>query len=143
MKSMSDKGFIDTNILIYALDQATPVKQQKARAVLKSLQEKENGVISTQILQEFYVVSTRKLKLKTDLVKKIVLTLKNFHVITVDPKIIDQAIDCSGLNRISFWDALVVTAAKTAGCHSIWSEDLSHGQLLDGVRVINPFASSS
>lgn len=139
MTSTIYKSFIDTNILIYALDQADPVKQQKARALLKTLQEKETGVISTQILQEFFVVSTAKLKLKIDLVKKIIITLKNFKTITVDLKIIEEAIDCSALNKISFWDALVVTTAKAAGCHSIWSEDLGHGQLIDGVRIINPF----
>lgn len=139
MKSMIDKSFIDTNILVYALDQAEPAKQQKARALLKTLQENETGVISTQVLQEFYVVSTVKLKLKADLVKKIVRTLKNFHTIIVDPRIIDEAIDCSALNKISFWDALVVTTAIAAGCNSIWSEDLGHGQLIDRVRIINPF----
>ena len=139
MTSTIYKSFIDTNILIYALDQADPVKQQKARALLKTLQEKETGVISTQILQEFFVVSTTKLKLNIDLVKKIIITLKNFKTITVDLKIIEEAIDCSALNKITFWDALVVTTAKAAGCHSIWSEDLGHGQLIDGVRIINPF----
>jgi len=139
MTSTIYKSFIDTNILIYALDQADPVRQQKARALLKTLQEKETGVISTQILQEFFVVSTAKLKLKIDLVKKIIITLKNFKTITVDLKIIEEAIDCSALNKITFWDALVVTTAKAAGCHSIWSEDLGHGQLIDGVRIINPF----
>jgi predicted nucleic acid-binding protein len=139
MTSTIYKSFIDTNILIYALDQADPVKQQKARALLKTLQEKESGVISTQVLQEFYVVSTTKLNLNVDLVKKIIFTLKNFKTITVDPKIIEESIDCSAQNKISFWDALVVTTAKTAGCHSIWSEDLGHGQQISGVRIINPF----
>ncbi len=139
MTSTTAKSFIDTNILVYALDQADPAKQQNARALLKTLQEKETGVISTQILQEFYVVSTTKLNLNVDLVKKIILTLKNFKTITVDLKIIEEAIDCSAQNKISFWDALVVTTAKYSGCHSIWSEDIGHGQLIDGVRIINPF----
>jgi len=139
MTSTNAKSFIDLNILIYALDQADPAKQQKARVLLKTLQEKESGVISTQVLQEFYVVSTAKLKLNVALVKKIIVTLKYFKTITVDLKMIDEAIDCSALNKISFWDALVVTTAKASGCHSIWSEDLGHGQLIDGVRIINPF----
>jgi predicted nucleic acid-binding protein len=139
MTSTTVKSFIDTNILIYALDQADPAKQQKARALLKTLQEKESGVISTQVLQEFYVVSTAKLKLNVALVKKIIVTLKYLKTITVDLKIIKEAIDCSALNKISFWDALVVTTAKSSGCHSIWSEDLGHGQQISGVRIINPF----
>jgi predicted nucleic acid-binding protein len=139
MTSTTAKSFIDTNILVYALDQADPAKQQNARALLKTLQEKESGVISTQVLQEFCVVSTAKLKLNVILVKKIIVSLKYFKTITVDLKMIEEAIDCSALNKISFWDALVVTTAKASGCNAIWSEDLGHGQLIDGVRIINPF----
>jgi predicted nucleic acid-binding protein len=134
------KVFLDTNLLVYALDKADPVKQTRARSLLQSLQRDDlYGVISTQILQEFYVVSTKKLRLDPLLAKSILHTFANFETVLVSPELIGQAIDCSILNRLSFWDALVVVSAESACCEKIWSEDLNHGQTIRGVTIENPF----
>ena len=133
------KVFIDTNILIYALDQANPEKQAKARALLKSLQESSSGVVSTQVFQEFYVVATSKLKVNALLAKKMIAYLANFETVTVDLPMIKQAIDILSADQISFWDALIVSSAKASGCRVIWTEDLNHHQLIKGVIIKNPF----
>ncbi len=140
MKSyMMSKTFVDTNILIYALDQANPEKQTRARDLLKLLQGSRSVVISTQVLQEFYVVATGKLKVDAELAKKMVSVLANFETVTVDLPVIRQAIDISSAEQLSFWDALIISSAESAGCEVIVTEDLNHGQLIKGVRTENPF----
>lgn len=136
---MMSKIFIDTNILIYAMDKADPIKQEKIRFLLRSIQENQTGVISTQVLQEFYIVSTKKLGLDPLLVKGILSSLANFETIMISPELIQSAVDCSILNRISFWDALIIVCAENACCEKVWSEDLNHGQLIRGIRIENPF----
>lgn len=133
------KAFIDTNVFIYALDQANPEKQSRARALLKSLQENRSGVVSTQVFQEFYIVATSKLKVKAPLAKKMITYLANFETVTVDLPMIKQAIEICSTDNISFWDALIVSSAKASGCRIIWTEDLNHNQLIRGVRIENPF----
>ena len=136
---MMSKTFIDTNIIIYSLDQADPVKQAQARTLLKSLQEKRSGVLSTHAFQEFYVVATSKLGVEPLLAKKIISSLANFETVTIDLPLIKQAIDIYAVDNISFWDALIVSAAAAAKCETIWTEDLNHGQLISGVKIENPF----
>lgn len=136
---MMSKTFIDTNIIIYSLDQADPVKQAQARDLLKSLQESRSGVLSTQVFQEFFVVATSKLGVEPLLAKKIISSLANFETVTIDLPLIKRAIDISFADNISFWDALIVSAAVAAQCKAIWTEDLNHGQLISGVKVENPF----
>lgn len=133
------RAFIDTNVFIYALDQANPKKQSLARALLKSLQENRSGVVSTQVFQEFYVVATGKLKVKVPLAKKMITYLANFETVTVELPIIKQAIDICSADQLSFWDALIVSSAKASGCKVIWTEDLNHDRLIKGVRIGNPF----
>jgi len=133
------KIFIDTNMFIYALDQADLKKQALARSLLKSLQESRLGVVSTQVFQEFFVVATSKLKVNTQLAKKMIAYLANYEIFTVDLPTIKQAIDILSADQISFWDALIVSSAKASGCQLIWTEDLNHHQLIKGVRIENPF----
>lgn len=133
------KTFIDTNVFIYSLDQAEPAKQTRARALLKSLQERSYGVVSTQVFQEFYVVSTSKLGVEPHLAKKIINSLANFETVTINLPLIKQAIDICVADNITFWDALIVSAASAAQCKTIWTEDLNHGQLIKGVKIVNPF----
>ncbi len=133
------KTFIDTNILVYSLDQADPQKQMKARTLLKAAQTSRTGVLSTQVLQEFYVVATGKLKIEPALAKKITRSMANFTTVTVDFLLIEQAMDICQSEKLSFWDALIVAAASSAGCQAIWTEDLNHNQVVSGVEVINPF----
>lgn len=136
---MMSKTFIDTNVFIYSLDRADPAKQTQARALLKSLQERGSGVVSTQVFQEFYVVSTGRLGVEPHLAKKIISSLANFETVTIDLPLIKQAIDICVADNITFWDALIVSAAAAAQCETIWTEDLNHGQLIKGVKIKNPF----
>lgn len=133
------KIFIDTNILVYAADAADSHKQGKSRALLRSLNNGGIGVISTQVIQEFYVTAVRKLGIDPVLGKSLVHALRNYEIVVIDEVLIEEAVDCSILNRLSFWDALVVVSAEKARCQLLWTEDLDHGQVIRGVRIENPF----
>ena len=104
------KVFIDTNILIYSLDRHDSEKQSIARKLLKNAAREHTGVISTQILQEFYVAATRKLGVDPILAKEMVNKFNNYETVTITTEMIKDAIDCSILQRISFWDSLVLVA---------------------------------
>ncbi|MCK5055877.1 MAG: PIN domain-containing protein [Candidatus Aminicenantes bacterium] len=132
------KIFIDTNILVYSMDSNDPGKKEKCRNILKNIREKQNGVISTQVLQEFYVTTTKKLKVEPFIVKNIIHSLENFEIVTINVEIIKEAIDCSILNQISFWDSLIIAAAEYSRCDQVWTEDLNNGQIIRGVKIYNP-----
>jgi len=136
---MTSKVFIDTNILVYAMDTFDKAKQKRCRDLLRGVEGNLRGVVSTQVLQEFYVTATRKLGTDPLLVKDLLHAFERFEIVIVSPEIIMEAIDSSILNRLSFWDALIVAAAESARCERIWTEDLNHGQIIRGVRVENPF----
>lgn len=133
------KVFLDTNILVYALDQDDPKKQNACRTILKQLQNENRVVISTQIMQEFFVVATQKLGVNPLKAKSILQTLENLEVVAVSPALIYEAIDCSSANQISFWDALVIVCAESTRCALVLSEDLNDGQVIRGVKVQSPF----
>ena len=133
------KVFIDTNILIYSYDSAGLEKQKKSREMLLELEENGIGVISTQIIQEFYVCAVKKLSMPPILAKQIIAKFDNFEVVTIDHALINDAVDCSILNQMSFWDALVVVSAHSAKCEKLWTEDLNHGQIIKDVKVENIF----
>ncbi len=137
---MMSKVFLDTNILVNAADNSDTEKKEQSRALLTSFLN--DGVIcavSTQVLQEFYVVATRKLGIEPLMAKDMVHSFRNYEVVRVVPDLIEDAIDISILNQLSFWDALIVAAAESARCENILTEDLNHGQVIRGVRVKNPF----
>jgi len=132
------KVFLDTNILVYCLDRSETGKRKKCRNLLKSLTGENKGVLSTQVMQEFYVAATAKLGADPLLVKDILRSLERFETVTVSPALIKEAIDCAIINRLSFWDALIIVSAESARCEVLWSEDLNHGQIVRGVRIENP-----
>lgn len=132
------KIFIDTNILVYSIDQRNEDKKQKARRTLKKIIESHQPVISTQVIKEFYVVSTNKLKADPIVVKNIIHNFHNMEIVNNDLELIEQAIDISVISQLSFWDALIIAAAEKANCEFVFSEDLSSGQTYRGVMVINP-----
>lgn len=137
------KVFIDTNILVYALDAFDPVKQHRCRELLRGLNAEIRGVVSTQVMQEFYVTATRKLGADPLLVKHLLNAFERFDTVVITPEIIKEAVDCGILNRLSLWDALIVAAAESACCERIWTEDLNAGQIIRGVRVVNPLGAST
>ena len=132
------KTFLDTNIFIYSMDKSKPEKQKKYRNLLKSAAEGVFGVISTQVMQEFYTAATTKLGADPLIVKDILRSLERFEIVIITPDIIKDAVDCSIINRLSFGDSLIVTAAGAAKCSILWTEDLNDGQIIRGVRVKNP-----
>ena len=133
------KVFLDTNILIYAQDQDAPKKRQRSRELIAAVAASGAGVISTQVLQEFYVAATRKMGVAPLAAKSVLRSFTVFEVVQISPDLIEKAIDRSVLSQISFWDALIVAASASSGCTTIYSEDLNAGQLIDGVRIDNPF----
>ncbi len=133
------KVFLDTSTIVYAMDLGNPGKRSRSRVLLQEAGEKRSGVISTQVMQDFYVAATRKLGADPLTVKEILHNLMHFEVVTIGPGLINEAIDCSILQRIPFWDALVVVAAEGARCAEIWSEGLTDGQVIRGVKIVNPF----
>ena len=136
------KVFIDTNILVYAMDALDPARQKRCRELLSRLNADIRGVISTQVMQEFYVTATRKLEADPLVVKQLLNAFERFETVVITPEMIKEAIDCSILNRLSPWDALIVVAAESACCEKIWTEDLKEGQIIRGVRVMNPLNAS-
>ncbi len=137
------KVFIDTNILVYNLDRFDPNKQKKCRSLLKTLTDDFQGVISTQVMQEFYVTTVKKLGADPLLIKDILHAYERFETVIITPDTIKDAIDCSIINRLSFWDALIVVAAESARCEKLWSEDLNDGQVIRGVQIENPLKSEA
>jgi predicted nucleic acid-binding protein len=136
------KSFLDTNILIYQLDSRDVVKQQKCRELVRALVLKHEAVISTQVLQEFYVACTAKLKVKPILVKGMMHGFQNMEVVTVGADLINEAIDTSVQYQISFWDSLVVVSAESAKCQYVITEDLNSGQVIRNVKIQNPMKSN-
>jgi predicted nucleic acid-binding protein len=132
------KSFIDTNILIYQMDNRDIVKQRKCRELVRALVIKHEAVISTQILQEFYVTCTAKLKIKPILVKGMMHGFLNMEVVTVGSDLINEAVDTSVQYQISFWDSLVVVSAESAKCQYLITEDLNEGQIIRNVKIMNP-----
>ena len=133
------RTFIDTNILVYTDDPRDPVKQTKAVQLIRDLMSTRVGTVSLQVLQEYFTTATGRLKLAADIAKQRVEAFALMHV--MEPALADilAAIDFHRLHRVSFWDALILRAAKQSGCRLLLSEDLQHGQIVDGVRIVNPF----
>lgn len=132
------KVFFDTNILICQLDKRYPQKQETCRRLIREAALENEAVISTQVLQEFYVATTVKMRIDPLLVKSIMRTFANMEIVTITRELIDDAIDTNLDYGLSFWDSLIVATAESANCHTLYSEDLHDGQIIHGVRVINP-----
>ena len=137
---MPGRVFLDANILVYAQDAGSPDKQRKSREAIAGLAGSGDGVISTQVMQEFYVTATRKIGVPPLVAKGVLKTFAVFEIVQVSPLLIQEAVDCSILNQLSFWDSLILAAAASAGCSTVYSEDLNPGQSILGVKVQNPLA---
>ena len=141
---MSAKYFVDTNVLMYAHDTASGVKHQRAKALVEELWSDRSGVVSTQVLQELCVNLRRKAGRPVDAktTREIVSDYLAWEVVVNNGDAILEAIDLEERYRISFWDALVVQAAEASGAAVLYTEDLSDGQMYNGVRVVNPFKTA-
>jgi predicted nucleic acid-binding protein len=141
---MSDRVFLDSNVLVYLFDSDTPDKQSTARALLDELSRDSILVLSTQVLQEFYVSVTRKLKrpLAPREATEATRGLSAFSVVQVDVPLIFRAIELSQRETVSLWDALIIRAGMESTCARLLSEDLQHGRSFDGTRIENPFLAA-
>ncbi len=140
MKPTSVASFIDTNVLVYAEANDDPVRQARALQLLRELKRSGEGVISTQVLQEYCNVALRKLRLDSGHVRLQLKAHEQFEVVQVTPTLIHGALDLQQTRSLSFYDALIVWSAKISGCARLYSEDLNAGEVIHGVTLINPFS---
>jgi predicted nucleic acid-binding protein len=136
---MTARSFLDTNVLLYTDDRDALPKQRRALDLLAEQRQARTGVVSLQVLQEYFVAATRKLRVDPTVARRKVELFANYHLVLLDVDDILAAIDLHRLQQVAFWDALVVRAAKQGGCSVLYSEDLQHGRSIDGVTVVDPF----
>ena len=140
MNFMSAREFIDTNVLVYAHDNSHAAKQAAARELIARLLRERRGVLSLQVLQEFYSAATRKLAMPSEVAKARIVIYMRFEVIALAAADVLAAIDLQRLHHWSFWDCLIVRAALKGTCVRLHSEDMHSGQVIETVRISNPFA---
>ena len=136
---MNSPVFVDTNVFIYAVDRADANKQAAAQLWRAELWKSRRGRVSFQVLQEFFAKVTQKWPAATEDARAEVRDLLTWNPVQVDEAVLEQGWKIQDRYRLSFWDSLIVSAAKTAECRYLLTEDLQAGQDLDGVQVINPF----
>jgi predicted nucleic acid-binding protein len=138
---MSDRTFVDTNILVYAHDADAGDKHTTAVQAVSSLWQSRNGIISAQVLQELYIALTRKaaVPVKRNHARRLIRNYLTWELVLNDGPIILHASEIEENHRLSFWDALIVAAAYSKNSAVILTEDLNHGQRIEGIRIQNPF----
>jgi len=139
---MTGPVFVDANILVYDRDERDPAKHERARAWMAALWERPGlGVTSGQVLSEFYWTVTRKLKpgLDEEQARRYLRALFAWDFVAIDQAALDEAWSVQDRFKFSFWDALIVAAARIGGCRLLLTEDLQADQDLDGIVVVNPF----
>ena len=140
MNFMSDKCFVDTNILVYAHDRSAGVKHQRAQRLLQQLWDSGQGVLSTQVLQELCINLRRKISrpLPVEDVRLLIRDYATWEVVTNTSESVLQALDIELRYKTSFWDALILQAAETSGATILYTEDLATGRRYRAVQVVNP-----
>ena len=135
------RDFFDANILVYAYDPRDQRKQRIAQRLLSDAVANDNGVLSAQVLGEFFNVATRRLpnRLSIEEATQAIEEISILPVVALDLTLVRRAVETCGRYQISYWDALIIAAAERADCTRIFSEDLNAGQLYNGVVVVNPF----
>ena len=136
---MSVRSFLDSNVLVCTDDRDTPAKAKRALDLVEELRRAGRGVVSTQVLQEYYSAATRKLGVGADTARRKVELFARFDRVVLDVDDVLAAIDLHRLNGIAFWDGLIVRAALVARCAVLYSEDMQHGRRIEGLQVVNPF----
>ena len=133
------RSLLDTNILVYADAADEPAKQARAISLIRQQRAAGTAVLSTQVLQEFVNVALRKLRLPPALVRERLAFYRRFDLVPTTPDLLAGALDLHLLHSLSFYDALIVQAASSGGCRQLLSEDMQHGAVIGGVRIVNPF----
>ena len=135
------KTFVDTNVLVYAYDRASGWKHGRARDLVEKLWNEGSGILSTQVLQELYVNVRRKARppVPQEEARTLIADYLAWDPVVNDGAAVLEAVDVGHRHQLSFWDALIVVAARKGGASVIYSEDLNHGQMFGSVQVLNPF----
>ena len=136
---MSALVFVDSNVLVYWVDGSDPEKQQTASLWIEELWKSRAGRVSFQVLQEFFFAATKRRPEVVEKIRAEVRHLLVWHPVSIDALLLERAWKIQDRYHFSFWDSLIVAAAKAASCRWLLTEDLQPGQTLDGVTVVNPF----
>lgn len=136
------RSFIDTNVLVYADSADAADKQARATTLIAQHLRVGSGVISTQVLHEFVNAAIRKLAMPLEIVRARVRLYGRFETVNASPGAVLDALDLHALHQVSFWDALILQAARQSGCVQLLTEDLQAGAVIGGVRIVNPFATA-
>jgi predicted nucleic acid-binding protein len=141
MNFMTVRSFFDTNVLMYTDDESAPLKKTRALQLLKEHHADKSGVLSLQILQEYFVNATKKLGVLPEIARQKVELFSELEVGVPELADILAAIDLHRLHNFSYWDALVIRMARQTGCKVLYSEDLQNQRAIEGLRIVNPFQS--
>ena len=136
-------GFLDTNVLLYAVSLTAEEETKRGRAW--ELIDRGDIALSVQVLQEFYVQATRPTRpdrLTSDAALEFIEKWRRFPVQETTLALLDLGFELQRRHRFSHWDSMIVAAARAQGCDILWSEDMDHGRLIDGMRIGNPFGAS-
>ena len=133
--------FFDTNILVYTEDARVPDKQRKASRLVEEHWLDDTAVVSLQVLQEYFAAVTKKLNAPLERAQRRVEILASAKVVRFETRDVIAAIEFHRLSKISFWDALVLHAARIGGAEVLYSEDFQHNSVLAGVKIVNPFVT--
>ncbi|HOP31644.1 MAG TPA: PIN domain-containing protein [Spirochaetota bacterium] len=138
---MKDRIFLDTNVLVYALDNEDVAKQEKAKSILNEFYNNDNYFLSTQVVQEFCNVVLKKIEpdVPEGELAEFISSFPLEQVRMVDINAITKALSLKARYRYSFWDSLIIAAAIHADCGILYTEDLKHQQMVDSLKIINPF----
>ncbi len=138
---MPDKVFFDTNILVYAHDEESPDKKAKSQKLIFESLREGAGVVSAQVLSEFFVTVTQKIArpMPTIRAKREIVLLSTMATVDIDSTLVIRAVDMQDRWPLNYWDALILAAAERGGCRTVYSEDMSDGQTYGSVTVRNPF----
>ncbi|MEO5340925.1 MAG: PIN domain-containing protein [Magnetococcus sp. MYC-9] len=137
---MTVMRFLDTNILPYSISRA--VAESRKREIATALLDQDDWTLSVQVLQEFYVQATRPSRsepVSHDIAAGLVRTWLRFRVQETTVAVLQSALEIKTAYGFSYWDSAIIAAARVSGCRAIYSEDLSHGRVVDGITLINPF----
>ena len=141
---MSDRCFVDTNILVYAHDRSAGLKHKRARLLIEDLWNSGGGVLSTQVLQELCVSVRRKSgrPLSVEETRRLLQDYLSWEIVVNTPASVLQALDIEVRHKIPYWDALILHAAESSGAALLYSEDFAAGQRYGSIRVVNPLTDS-
>ncbi|MBW8876833.1 MAG: PIN domain-containing protein [Acidobacteria bacterium] len=138
---MTGRCFVDTNVFIYADDDDAGPKRDQARELIREVMSSRAGVLSLQVLQEYFSIATKKLGISAASARQRIEWLSRWDVVILGVEDVLAAVDLHRLHGFSIWDALVIRAALNGGCRVLYSEDLQDGRRIEGLEVVNPFKS--